>query len=191
QDTARKHSRERRCVQGKALLPFGRVFARGCLDRADTLAPCGVGDRSRTCAVHFSIRESHLLAPGVSPESFADRAGDACVAMAETPLRSRRPYLLRAMHEWISDNAQTPHIVVDASMPGVEVPRQYVQAGKIILNVSDHATSGLALGNDVVRFRARFGAATYDVSVPVAAVLGIYARETGQGMIFSEADAPP
>lgn len=99
--------------------------------------------------------------------------------------------MLRAMHEWISDNAQTPHIVVDASMQGVEVPRQYVQEGKIILNVSNHATSGLALGNDLVRFRARFGAATYDVSVPVAAVLGIYARETGQGMIFSEADAPP
>lgn len=111
--------------------------------------------------------------------------------MAEQPLRSRRPYLLRAMHEWISDNAQTPHIVVDASVPGVEVPRQYVQGGKIILNVSNHATSGLVLGNDVVRFRARFGAATYDVSVPVGAVLGIYARETGQGMIFSEADAPP
>ncbi len=106
-------------------------------------------------------------------------------------MKSRRPYLLRAMHEWISDSAQTPHIVVDASIQGVEVPRQYVQGGKIILNVSNHATSGLSLGNDWVRFRARFGAATYDVSVPVGAVLGIYARETGQGMIFSEADAPP
>jgi stringent starvation protein B len=111
--------------------------------------------------------------------------------MSETPVRSRRPYLLRAMHEWISDSAQTPHIVVDASIQGVEVPRQYVQGGKIILNVSNHATSNLNLGNDFVRFRARFGAATYDVSVPVGAVLGIYARETGQGMIFSEADAPP
>lgn len=106
-------------------------------------------------------------------------------------MKSRRPYLLRAMHEWISDSMQTPHIVVDAAMPGVEVPRQYVQGGKIILNVSNHATSGLVLGNDVVRFRARFGASTFDVSVPVGAVLGIYARETGQGMIFSEADAPP
>jgi stringent starvation protein B len=111
--------------------------------------------------------------------------------MAEVPMKSRRPYLLRAMHEWISDSMQTPHIVVDAAMAGVEVPRQYVQGGKIILNVSNHATSGLVLGNDVVRFRARFGAATFDVSVPVGAVLGIYARETGQGMIFSEADAPP
>jgi stringent starvation protein B len=111
--------------------------------------------------------------------------------MADTPVRSRRPYLLRAMHEWISDSNQTPHIVVDASIEGVEVPRQYVQGGKIILNVSSSATSMLSLGNDVVRFRARFGAATYDVSVPIAAVLGIYARETGQGMIFSEADTPP
>jgi stringent starvation protein B len=111
--------------------------------------------------------------------------------MADTPVRSRRPYLLRAMHEWISDSNQTPHIVVDASIEGVEVPRQYVQGGKIILNVSSNATSMLSLGNDVVRFRARFGAATYDVSVPIAAVLGIYARETGQGMIFSEADTPP
>lgn len=111
--------------------------------------------------------------------------------MAETPVRSRRPYLLRAMHEWISDSNQTPHIVVDAAIEGVEVPRQYVQGGKIILNVSSNATSMLSLGNEVVRFRARFGAATYDVSVPIVAVLGIYARETGQGMIFSEADTPP
>lgn len=111
--------------------------------------------------------------------------------MADTPVRSRRPYLLRAMHEWISDSNQTPHIVVDASLQGVEVPRQYVQGGKIILNVSSNATSMLSLGNDLVRFRARFGAATYDVSVPIVAVLGIYARETGQGMIFSEADTPP
>ena len=110
--------------------------------------------------------------------------------MTDAPLKSRRPYLLRAMHEWISDNQQTPHIVVDASIQGVEVPRQYVQGGKIILNVSLSATSGLNLGNDGVVFRARFGAVTYDVSVPILAVLGIYARETGQWMIFSEADAP-
>ncbi|HWK74237.1 MAG TPA: ClpXP protease specificity-enhancing factor [Povalibacter sp.] len=112
--------------------------------------------------------------------------------MTDAPvLKSRRPYLLRAMHEWISDNQQTPHIVVDASIEGVDVPRQYVQGGKIILNISLNATSSLNLSNDGVVFRARFGAATYDVSVPILAVLGIYARETGQGMIFSEADAPP
>ncbi len=106
-------------------------------------------------------------------------------------LTSRRPYLLRAMHEWITDNNQTPHIVVDASLEAVEVPRQYVQAGKIVLNVSLSATSGLALGNEFVCFQARFGGATYRVNVPIAAVLGIYARETGQGMIFSEADISP
>lgn len=112
--------------------------------------------------------------------------------MTDAPaLTSRRPYLLRAMHEWISDNQQTPHIVVDASLEGVAVPRQYVQGGKIILNISLNATSGLSLGNEGVMFRARFGGSTFDVSVPIAAVLGIYARETGQGMIFSEADAPP
>ena len=71
--------------------------------------------------------------------------------MTDAPARSRRPYLLRAMHEWISDNQQTPHLVVDATIAGVEVPRQYVQDGKIILNVSLNATSGLNLGNDGVR----------------------------------------
>ncbi len=95
------------------------------------------------------------------------------------------------MHEWITDSQHTPHIVVDATLQNVEVPRQHVQGGRIILNVSHNATSGLRLANDVVSFRARFGAVTYNVSVPVVAVLGIYARETGQGMIFSEADSQP
>jgi stringent starvation protein B len=97
------------------------------------------------------------------------------------------------MHEWITDNQQTPHVVVDATAQGVEVPRQFVQNGKIILNISYSATNGLTLGNDMVRFHARFGSVTHDVMVPVQAVLGIYARETGQGMIFSddEANASP
>ena len=94
------------------------------------------------------------------------------------------------MHEWITDNQQTPHVVVDASLEGVEVPRQFVQNGKIILNVSHSATSGLTINNETMRFRARFGSTTHDVIVPVSAILGIYARETGQGMIFSDADGP-
>lgn len=102
----------------------------------------------------------------------------------------RRPYLLRAMHEWMTDNQQTPHMVVDAGLEGVEVPRQYVQEGKIILNISHAATAGLSLANDRVEFNARFGGQTHHVRVPMQAVLGIYARETGQGMIFSEADWP-
>ena len=88
---------------------------------------------------------------------------------------SRRPYLLRAMHEWISDNAQTPHIVVDAQIEGVDVPRQYVKDGKIILNLSHAATSALKMGNEWVEFNARFGGVTRHVKVPLAAVLGIYA----------------
>ncbi len=103
---------------------------------------------------------------------------------------SRRPYLLRAMHEWMTDNQQTPHLVVNALANGVEVPRQFVQDGKIVLNVSYHATNGLTMGNERVEFNARFGGQTHHVMVPIQAVLGIYARETGQGMIFSEEDAP-
>lgn len=104
---------------------------------------------------------------------------------------SRRPYLLRAMHEWMTDNQQTPHLVVDATATDVEVPRQYVQDGKIVLNISYHATNGLTLGNERVEFNARFGGQTHYVRVPIYAVQGIYARETGQGMIFSDEDAPP
>jgi stringent starvation protein B len=104
-------------------------------------------------------------------------------------LKARRPYLLRALHEWISDSGETPHIVVDAEADGVTVPRQYVKDGKIILNVSFTATQALKLGNDCVSFEARFGGVSMAVQVPVRAILGIYARETGQGMIFPEGDA--
>jgi stringent starvation protein B len=106
-------------------------------------------------------------------------------------MSSRRPYLLRAMHEWMTDNLQTPHLVVDAAAPGLEIPRQFVQDGKIILNVSFNATHSLAMGNERVEFNARFGGQTHHVVVPIAALLGVYARESGQGMIFGEEDAPP
>jgi stringent starvation protein B len=106
-------------------------------------------------------------------------------------LKPRRPYLLRALHEWISDSGETPHIVVDAAAEGVVVPRQYVKDGKIVLNVSFTATQVLKLGNEAVSFEARFSGTSFAVYVPVRAVLGIYARETGQGMIFPEGDADP
>ncbi len=106
-------------------------------------------------------------------------------------MKPRRPYLLRALHEWITDSGETPHIVVDAAGEGVTVPRQYVKDGKIVLNISYNATQLLKLGNDFVSFEARFGGAGFAVQVPVRAVLGIYARETGQGMIFPEGDADP
>jgi len=106
-------------------------------------------------------------------------------------VKPRRPYLLRALHEWITDSGDTPHIVVDATDDTVVVPRQYVKDGKIVLNVSMSATQFLNLGNDCVSFEARFGGASFSVRVPIKAVLGIYARETGQGMIFPEGDADP
>ena len=106
-------------------------------------------------------------------------------------MKPRRPYLLRALHEWISDSGETQHIVVDAGAEGVTVPRQYVKDGKIVLNVSFSATQMLKLGNDFVSFEARFSGVGFAVQVPVRAILGIYARETGQGMIFPEGDADP
>jgi len=106
-------------------------------------------------------------------------------------LTSRRPYLLRAMHEWLTDNTQTPHVVVDAAGEGVQVPRQYVRDGKIVLNVSYEATSGLLLKNDWVSFGARFGGVAHEVRLPMRAILGIYSRESGQGMVFSDDDMPP
>jgi len=111
--------------------------------------------------------------------------------VANNPMKSRRPYLLRAMHEWITDNGQTPHIVVDAEVEGVGVPRQFVRDGKIILNISRSATQGLRLENDALTFQARFSGVTSAIAIPMRAVLGIYSRETGQGMIFTESDLAP
>ena len=108
--------------------------------------------------------------------------------MSSPPMKARRPYLLRAIHEWISDSLCTPHLVVDADVAGVEVPRQYVKDGKIVLNVSWNATANLRLGNDEVSFSGRFGGVSMSVRAPITAVLAIYARETGQGMIFADED---
>jgi stringent starvation protein B len=94
------------------------------------------------------------------------------------------------MHEWMLDNGFTPHLVVDAKREGVRVPEAHVKDGKIILNVSPSATRALNLGNDAVSFEARFGGVSQQLFVPIGAVLGIYARETGQGMIFGEDDTP-
>jgi len=106
---------------------------------------------------------------------------------------SRRPYLLRAMHEWMGDAGLTPHIIVDAGRSGVEVPNAYIKDGKIVLNVSLSATQRLQLSNQGIEFDARFAGIVHHVRVPMTAVLGIYARETGEGMVFneSEPEAPP
>jgi stringent starvation protein B len=97
-----------------------------------------------------------------------------------------RPYLVRALYEWILDNDLTPYLLVDAGQAGVVVPSHFVQDGKIVLNISPSAVRGLTLGNEHISFNARFGGVAMDVSVPAEAVLGIYARENGRGMLFPE-----
>jgi stringent starvation protein B len=104
----------------------------------------------------------------------------------QTPMTSHRPYLLRALYEWIADNDMTPHLLVDATRPHVQVPTHAVKDGRIVLNVAERAVAGLQMTNDVIRFSARFGGVSHAVSVPVGAVLAIYARETGQGMALPE-----
>ena len=97
-------------------------------------------------------------------------------------MTSHRPYLLRALYEWIGDNGLTPHILVDATRPGVRVPAHAVKDGRIVLNIAGRAVGHLQMDNDDVRFSARFGGVSHAVIVPIDAVLAIYARENGQGM---------
>lgn len=97
-----------------------------------------------------------------------------------------RPYLLRAVHEWLVDNDLTPYLMVDAEVDYVDVPTQFVEDGRIVLNISPTAVIGLALENDAVIFSARFGGRPHNIYIPIAAVLAIYARETGQGTMFKD-----
>jgi stringent starvation protein B len=101
----------------------------------------------------------------------------------DAQLPSTRPYLIRALYEWCTDNGFTPYVAVkvDAS---VQVPREHVQGGEIVLNISFDATSSLKLGNDFIEFKARFGGKARDIMVPVHRVMAVYARENGQGMAF-------
>jgi stringent starvation protein B len=101
-----------------------------------------------------------------------------------TAVRPKRPYLIRALHEWMTDGGLTPHLVVDAAAPGVSVPGKFVENGRIVLNVSYDATQSLVLGNERIAFHARFGGTPHQVEVPIAAVLGIYAKESGEGLVF-------
>ncbi len=96
---------------------------------------------------------------------------------------STRPYLVRALYEWCTDNGFTPYIAVRVD-DSVQVPREYVKDGEIVLNISYDATSALQLGNDFIEFKARFGGKPRDIMVPVGRVIAIYARENGQGMAF-------
>jgi stringent starvation protein B len=96
---------------------------------------------------------------------------------------STRPYLLRALHDWCTDNGFTPYIAVSVG-PGVQVPMEYVKNNEIVLNVGFDATSSLQLGNETIEFKARFGGIAREIIVPVDHVVAIYARENGQGMAF-------
>ena len=106
-------------------------------------------------------------------------------------MNTSRPYLVRAIHEWILDNNMTPHLLVDMEGAGVDVPAQQGQNGKIVLNISPQAVEGLMLGNDAIGFRARFGGIATDVYVPIDSVLAIYAKENGRGMVFNDDDGDP
>jgi stringent starvation protein B len=104
-----------------------------------------------------------------------------------SPTTSTRPYLVRAIYEWCTDNGYTPYIVVSVNAD-VRVPMEFVKNGEMVLNVSFDATSGLQLGNEFIEFKGRFGGVERDIFVPVGRVSAIYARENGQGMAFPVGD---
>jgi stringent starvation protein B len=100
-----------------------------------------------------------------------------------TEATSTRPYLIRALYEWCTDNGYTPYVAVSVN-DNVQVPREYVKDGEIVLNISFDATSSLVLGNEYIEFKGRFSGAARDIFVPVSQVIAIYAKENGQGMAF-------
>jgi stringent starvation protein B len=104
-------------------------------------------------------------------------------------MTSNRPYLIRAMYEWINDNGMTPHLVVDSAHPDLRVPQQAVRDGKVVLNIAQRAVAGFDVGDAYVSFHARFSGVSKEVFVPLAAVQAIYALESGQGMMLPEDNA--
>ncbi len=105
------------------------------------------------------------------------------------PMTPNRPYLLQAYYDWLMDNDLTPHVVVDASVPGTQVPQQYVKDGQIVLNITSTAVGNLQIGHDFIEFNARFGGVPQQVVLPMAAIVAIYARENGAGTVFDTEDA--
>ncbi|MFN4359424.1 MAG: ClpXP protease specificity-enhancing factor [Hylemonella sp.] len=108
--------------------------------------------------------------------------------MTDSGTSSTRPYLIRALYEWCTDNGLTPYVAVRVD-DSVRVPREYVKDGEIVLNISMDATSALKLGNDYIEFKARFAGVARDIMIPLGRVMAIYARENGQGMAFPLDDA--
>lgn len=110
-------------------------------------------------------------------------------------MTSSKPYLIRSIYQWIIDNELTPYIVVNAQFLGLQVPEQYIEDGRIVLNISPRACRGLHLENDRIVFSARFSGLAMQIFVPPAAVMAVYAKENGRGMVFTEEeeidDSPP
>ena len=104
--------------------------------------------------------------------------------------KSRRPYLIRAIYDWCVDNGHTPHLLVAADYPGVNVPMQFVQENRITLNLSPMAVQSLNIESDPIWFSARFSGRPFEVLVPTGAVLAIFARENGEGLVFGEVEPP-
>jgi len=101
-----------------------------------------------------------------------------------TSLTPTRPYMVRALYQWIEDNALTPYLMVDATAKNVQVPTEHVQDGRIVLNIASRATGNMRIDNDYIQFSARFGGVSQEIWVPLTAVMGIYAKENSQGMFF-------
>jgi stringent starvation protein B len=106
-------------------------------------------------------------------------------------MTSLKPYLIRSIYEWIIDNELTPHLLVDAENSNAVLPLQLIEDGKIVLNIRPQAIQGLILGNDEIQFSARFSGKPMNIVAPVAAVMAIYAKENGKGMIFDQEDEKP
>jgi len=103
-------------------------------------------------------------------------------------MTSLKPYLIRSIYEWIIDNHLTPHLLVDAESSHAILPQQFIEDGKIVLNIRPEAIQGLSLGNEEIQFNARFSGKPMHIVTPIAAVMAIYAKENGKGMIFDQED---
>ena len=106
--------------------------------------------------------------------------------MNDKGMTPNRPYIIRALYEWITDNQLTPHVLVNAIVEGVEVPDRAIQQGKVVLNIDPGAVENIDLGNDWLLFNTRFAGVKESIRIPVDAVIAVYARENGQGMMFAQ-----
>ncbi|MBE0442667.1 MAG: ClpXP protease specificity-enhancing factor [Psychrobacter sp.] len=101
-----------------------------------------------------------------------------------TSITPTRPYMVRGLYQWIEDNLLTPYLMVDATADNLQIPREHVQDGRIVLNIASRATGNMHMGNDYINFSARFGGVSQEIWIPLTAVMGIYAKENSQGMFF-------